>query len=638
MLTTKLDYKIDYKKLDSDYDFYCLKLSSDNKKNISRDLNKFNENYNFPYNVISCGMRVFCVPKGTFNLIKSDYYNISPVNNIRELSEDVILNFIAKVSIRFKKTDRYSLGQNLFYFIDFSDSKNKDFIMGVEPVIKNGILELNRSNYRLVKKDSKLYKDRYYHFSTTMDKGIPIIKNCLDGSYINKGYGKSNKTVQIDLFNYKACSTEDMDKTKLAAAYYFLNMINDSKYANVSFRNLKTIHQKSFKDMQFKNNLLKNMISDKIKSSNGIYINQHINNNEVSSIFKKAILDYIPELDESFINTDNKIKNQGGFEIHYDKKYYDDKESDPYNKIISTAKQSITFVETILSGKLIKYDKKGKMEFPTLLVKCLTELCIKLDIKNNTKPTFSSYEPIIGYGHCTINKSPFLFKYSDTDNEINVLPHDLDDDFVDSLQINEYYIKNENVRILDMDECVIPDIFLAYEILNKIEGFRDLEITKKEFLKFIKTVSHEKVLDRFKEKEKDSSQEIYDFKYIKSLFSNISGEQANDLFDSFYNCFGVYPKQDIRFGYNGVNVIESSKKITLLENDFYTIGLKSDPKNASCLQPLFKINHCQSDLSDIKKIELIERLHGHYYIRTNSSTTKPFFMKYIREAVKNNFL
>ncbi len=693
IITTKLDYKIHYEKIAKMFDFFTVKFAGNDYAKLRKE---FYEDYNFPVNVSFNKINYFCLPKGTFKKIDTKSYSLGTVSKINELHEDVLLNFIAKLSVSFDKSDRYSLSQNLFYYIeDIVFKKKNKGVRGVEPYIKEGVLSINAVNYKIAEIKSDLDKLPVKNrFAIEYKDKKPIIKNNLNGDFIKKGFG-TKSLGQIKLFDTKAKTRLDLDKTKSGAIYHLINMMNDSGFINIKLKDFSSDRFR-LKEGKFKKELPL-IIGERIRSLGGIYVYSHLNNIDgLENIVKDEILNQLNDsFDASLIHIGKPSnEEQCGFNIHYSKDYYEENEiEDPYDKkgkLNSSVKQSLTVPfgeeKSFLTNKGIEL----------IISKCLVELIIKADFHRKEKPTFSDKESVTGY--CMEGES--VYKYSDSNASVNIEDaYDLEDEILNDFEDNEFIVnKNEKLyKIKAMNFSAIPDIFKSYEMLAKVEKIFTKTIshtdminwvTKSNFDKVKNRIQHsssiknlslkeiEKVflglaegelLNRFHEefyncfpkaniiylchndvlykvnfdkKKEDGKKkisnfeniEIFNSEEIKNLFSGITD---NELLDAFYEEFECFPKTDIRYAYHGDTVYSHNMDISVMEGKYYTVGKTSNMKELGELQSMFTCKDMETD-SYMVDMDLIRDLYEHYYIQTNSATKKPYFAKYVREFNKIN--
>lgn len=693
IITTKLDYKIHYEKLAKMFDFFTVKFSGNN---YASERKEFYKHYNFPVNVNINKINYFCLPKGTFEKFNTKSYSIATITKINEINNDVLLNFIAKLSVSFDKSGRYSLSQNLFYFIEnITFKKQIKGARGIEPTIKNDVLLVDAATYKIAESKKDLERlPKKNRFTIEYKNKTPIIRDDLNGSVIRGGFNGKNLG-QIDLFNTKAKTRLDLDKTKSGAIYHLINMMNDSGFIEVKLKDFSSDRFR-LKEGKFKKELPL-IIGERIKSLGGIYVYSHLNNIDgLENIVKDEILNQLNNsFDASLIHIGKPSnEEQCGFNIHYSKEYYEENEiEDPYDKkgkLNSSVKQSLTVPfgeeKSFLTNKGIEL----------IILKCLVELIIKGDFHRKEKPTFSDKESVTGY--CMEGES--VYKYSDSNASVNIEEaYDLEDAILDDIEDNEFIVsKNKKLyKIKAMNFSAIPDIFKSYEMLAKVEKIFTKTISHTDMINWVTKSNFDKVknriqysssiknislkeiekvflglaegelLNRFHEefyncfpkaniiylchndvlykvnfdKKKENGKkkisnfeniEIFNSSEIKNLFSGITD---NNLLDAFYEEFKCFPKTDIRYAYQGDTVYSHNMDISIMEGKYYTVGKTSNMKELGELQSVFTCKDMETD-SYMVDMDLIRDLYEHYYIQTNSATKKPYFAKYVREFHKIN--
>lgn len=631
IITTKLDYKINFKELSNSFDFFTFKLSGED---YAKEREEFYSHYNFPVNVTINKVNYFCLPKGTFEKFNTKSYTLCTVTKINELVDDVLLNFIAKLSVSFDKSGRYSLSQNLFYYIEnITFSKKIKGARGLELNIKNKTLKVDAANYKIAenKKDLDSLSKRN-RFTIEYKDNAPIIRNDFNGLVIKKGFHGKNLG-QIDLFNTKAKTRSDLDKTKSGAIYHLINMMNDSGLINIKLKEYSS-ERFRLKESKFKKEL-PTIITERISNLGGIYIYSHLNIKNIENSLKDKILSILGNnLNKDLIHIGKPINNrQCGFHIHYPKDYYKENGSnDPYNEtseVNKTVKQSLT----VPFGKEEDFinDKKSDL----IISKCLVELIIKADFYRKDKPTFSDNTNILGY--CC--EEGMIYKYSDRNQSINIEEgHDLENinpDIYESLENDEFLVsQNDKLYLInDIKLYAIPDVFKSYDMLSKIEMFSSLSISNENIKEWISELKNEKIKDKLIN-NLGNYKEIYVLlsKEIKDIFSGITDSET---LDSFYERFNSFPKDSIRYAYHGDTVYSHNMDISIMEGKYYTIGKTSNMKELGEFQPIFTCKDIKTGSYKVD-MDLIRNLYEHYYIQTNSATKKPYFAKYVREYHKVN--
>ena len=616
--TTAINYNINFNELFADFDFYTLILKKDDKGQYFNSRNSFNTDYNFPINVYTKEHKkyIFILNKKD-KLIKSKQYEIAYINPIN-IKDDDILNIVLKLSVKHDKSGRFSLCQQPFYYIN---SIGENIYRGLEPIIENKCLVINAVNYKKITKEQYKNKDK---FIIQHSNDGPILKNSIYGDLVKKGNGKNNPLKQIPIYNIQAKNTPEMDATKTGAFFHTINMMNASKYTTIenteTFSN--TINLTNFSGQKYETKTLTDVYNT-IKKTNGISIisidgdikNEKILKNKIIEIFKNVDIN-ISSLIETSTSTNRNVTKPSIY-IHFDKEHYEEaKIADPYfafNK--EHSKQSITISEF---GELNVND--------TILIKILTELCIKIDLKNQHPPTFSNIKNILGY-YMLDNT---LYKYSLEKNSAHVSVAEdfkFNDTFLheDSFII---FINDKHYMISKCNESTIPNINDTYSMLKSSNELNLKTILKEDFENWLYKLDDKNLIINYRKQKLNVDK--YKESELKIIFSRCSEESVT----SFKNEFGYYPKRGLRYNTDGQKPYDYFSRISLFDNKKFSIGTIGNIKNINNFTPVYKITPLESNESDEDILNILSNLYEHYYIRSKMSTTKPYFVKYIKEAIK----
>lgn len=670
VLTTKVQYEINYDLINKKYDFYEISFSKE-KGQFKRDRGAFYDNVKSA--VISFGFgktpNVFCVPKKAKENFNSDYYKVKKYNDIKEIKEDTLLNLIGKLS-HTEESD-FKLLRDLFYEIG---PKNKDkLIVGCEPRFKNGCINVNVVSYvEYNKKNAK-------HVKSNADRA-DIIKNKSNGRksdynyinnhkgvYIKMGSGDNSKS-NVDVIKFSATKEADYSDTKVAVYKSFIKMLNESKLIKINLKEMFGISSVNLNTSSFKNKSF-NLVNNKITAHGGINI---INYSKIEGLDNK-LKDFLLNIEnygytnnvkleeyKNHINIDKIFINSKDESIpqiwlHSSKDEYGDNEEDPYKThTVETVKQSITGVEDyleifdmfedLLDGKNfdkgeIRKLKSGIGSLSLICRKCLHELCIKLDIKYNEKPTFieEGYN-MTGWSSLKIDKEDWVFKYSDVGDRVEVsIDSETCSDIFRDIKENQHLVETEKgflAKIEVEDYKIMPDFYFAEEIFKANIDSPDapVPIERERLVEYAKEINNSLFTQRLSLNNKPYF-DREDIKELVRIKKNEKYPNRNDVLESFEKYFFVRVKPDIRSEFKGRNIAEPYKKIVYFGNGLFSVGELANTRDLKKMIPVFKITF-EKDMSDDDTFNLIKKLYVQYFVKMGYATRKPYFAKYIREAYK----
>lgn len=668
VLTTKVEYKINYELINKKYDFYEIGFSKEKGK-FKRDRGAFYNNVKSA--VISFGFgetpNVFCIPKKQKENFNSAYYKVKKYNDIKEIKEDTLLNLIGKIS--HSKESDFELLRDLFYEIKVENKG--ELIIGCEPRFKNGCLDVNVVSY--VKYNEKNNKhiesnaDRASIYKNKNNKSKLTYINNHEGNYIKRSRGNNRKS-NVDVIKFSAQKEMDYRYNKVAVYDSFIKMLNDSKLIKISLKEMVgSDFERLSTDKFYKKNF--DLVNTKIINHGGINI---INYSKIEGLGQK-LKDFLLNIEaysyangvelnkyKNYINIDKIFVNSKDKSIpqiwtHSSKDEYEDDEKDPYKSHTEkTVKQSITGVEDyleifdmlekMLDGK--NFSKKEKEEFKRgagslslIFRKCLHELCIKLDIKYSEKPTFIEDDyHITGWSTLRINKEDWVFKYSDVGNKVSVsIDNEICQDFFRDIKENQHLVEIEEgicAKIEVENYKILPDYYFAEEIFeaNIDSPNAPVPIKREELVKYAKTINN----SMFNEKLSLNNKPYFDREDIKELMKMEKGVKYPNrkyVLESFEKYFLVRVKPDIRSKFRGKNIAEPYQRIVYYGDGLFSVGELSNTKDLKKMIPVFKITF-EKKMNDKEIFDLIKKLYMQYFVKLGYATRKPYFAKYIREAYK----
>jgi hypothetical protein len=661
ILTTRVKYNLNKETIKQDFDFYTIILNAGNNYDaIITDVYKLLncESYFYGYHKNKKAIFLIQDKNKKIDLKSNILFNLYKIN-MNEISEETCINLLLGMIPKINNDTKFSSFHKLYYEAYYEEVNKKKRVRGFYMSVKNNVINLE---HKMLREKEFKKDDKYISYNVELGDQIKIDFD-KKGDYVFKGYGKNTKTDTIPVI-VDAFDSIKLSETKSGAIFHLFNEAkNIKKYCLINLESLKMVkHSFSLKKEK---TLYQNKIKETLKNKT-INIVEYEKDKEllfyIQTFFNKHSI--------SYISSNNFCESKEIFNLCITKKPEQYKEGeDPKTDIKNSISGRTQFLNTgSIKFKYLKDTKDfdiDKLVKDPVLSNILTEICIKIDVTERDTLTFDFHHSFDGYYALKENSDEDvkIFHFNHDNKKISITKIDNIPFINYELIGGECFVSfNDSIfEIKDASFNTLPNIYEIMELVTHAEENQDklLEISKirklinkpkispsvYSFVNNILVLFTDEKYIKFKDFTYliSKTKKIEDLKKYKSVDFINKNIDKNDLvkllktlqvgtaFNTYFKDeFGLFPKKSIKAATDQDNFLSSKNLYT--NGQYLSIGL------------LDSIESGIAKNTTVKKIKMIEGSYSEeildfflcFYIKLNAPSINPFFVKYIREAYKED--